>query len=87
MNFSTASNETEENEKTEFCSWICYSARNLNDYRQQMDKVYGKRFPGFYLSFDESDYEWQTVSRTFIFYVRLMLPDYIELDQQTCSMN
>ena len=45
-----------------------------------MEKIYGKKFPGFYLSFDESDYEWQTISRTFIFYVRLMLPDYIELD-------
>lgn len=80
LNFSSATSESDGNGKSEFRSWISYSARNMNDYRHQMEQIYSKKFPGFYLSFDESDYEWQTISRTFIFYVRLMLPDYIELD-------
>ena len=44
-----------------------------------MNDIYGARFPGFYIYFDENDNDWDCHSRTKFLTVKIMMPDYVKL--------
>ena len=50
---------------------------SLNAYRQRMDKIYAKRFPGFYLCLDEFNVDLRAFYKKKLLPVKLMMPDYV----------